>query len=164
MPLNPNSIGQSGEYLVASELCRRDIVATTFSRNMPGFDILAFNNKKNKVFKIQVKTVQTGEWQLNAKHYLIFNQELFDIGIQQIVGITNNHPADYFVFVRQSTGGYGTDHFYILSTKKLQQIIKNNYSAFLQRNNGQRPRNPKTTHIALKDTDLVAYKDNWDFK
>lgn len=32
---------QVGEYLVAAELCRRGFIATTFTGNVPDFDIIA---------------------------------------------------------------------------------------------------------------------------
>lgn len=159
---NFNSIGQSGEYLVASELCRRGFIAATFSRNMPGFDILAFNYQIQEEFRIQVKTIKpTGDWQLDAKNFLRFDLKLFDQGTQKIIGMTNDCSADYFVFVRQGNGGYGTDKFYILSLKQLKQIIKKGYGTFLKRINGKRPKNPKTTHIAIRDIDLEPYKNNW---
>ena len=36
---------QVGEYLVASELCRRDLIATTFTGNVPNYDIVADDGK-----------------------------------------------------------------------------------------------------------------------
>ncbi len=75
--------GQFGEYIVAAKLCRQDFIATTFTRNMPGFDILALNQKTNKSLRIQVKTVRRGQWSLNAKRFLEFDQKKFDKGIQK---------------------------------------------------------------------------------
>ena len=34
-------VGQTGEYLVAAELGRRGLIATTFKGNVPDFDIIA---------------------------------------------------------------------------------------------------------------------------
>jgi len=45
---------QAGEYIVAAELCRRGFFATTFTGNMPDFDILAIDDSGN-LMKIQVK-------------------------------------------------------------------------------------------------------------
>src|SRR3989338_474639 len=115
-----NSIGQTGEYLVASELCRRGIIATTFSRNMPGFDILAFNIRTQNGSRIQVKTKTTGDWQLNAKDFLRFNQKLFEKGIQKVLGVMQGNPADYFIFVKLG-GKYGGDEFYILTSKQIKE-------------------------------------------
>jgi hypothetical protein len=34
-------VGQAGEYLVAAELSRRGLIATTFTGNVPHYDIIA---------------------------------------------------------------------------------------------------------------------------
>ena len=34
-------VGQTGEYLVAAELSRRGLIATTFTGNVPHYDIIA---------------------------------------------------------------------------------------------------------------------------
>jgi hypothetical protein len=34
-------VGQTGEYLVAAELSRRGLIATTFTGNVPNYDIIA---------------------------------------------------------------------------------------------------------------------------
>lgn len=46
---------QVGEYLVSAELCRRGFVATTFTGNIPEFDMLAVNGS-NETIPLQVKT------------------------------------------------------------------------------------------------------------
>src|SRR3989344_4107770 len=94
--------GQFGEYLVASELCRRGFIATTFTRNMPGFDILALDQETQKHLKIKVKTIKPGrgDWQPNAKHFLEFDKDLFETGVQKIIGLNRSNSSDFFVLVR----------------------------------------------------------------
>ena len=60
---------QTGEYLVCAELCRRGYNATSFTGNVPDYDVIAID-KNNKVIQIQVKTIKSGTWQLNARNYL----------------------------------------------------------------------------------------------
>ena len=60
---------QTGEYLVCTELCRRGYIATSFTGSVPEYDVIAID-KNNKVIQIQVKTIKTGTWQLNARNYL----------------------------------------------------------------------------------------------
>jgi hypothetical protein len=78
--------GRCGEHLVCAELLRRDIIATTFSGNMPDFDILTFH------YKIQVKTTkEKGKkdetWPMDARNFLIFDEDLYDkVGKQKIIG------------------------------------------------------------------------------
>ncbi len=49
-------VGQTGDYLVASELSRRGLIATTFTGNVPHYDIIA-SNDKGKHISVQVKNV-----------------------------------------------------------------------------------------------------------
>ena len=165
---NSISVGQVGEYLVASHLCRMGLVATTFTRNMPGFDILALNS--NIQLKIQVKTVRNkGDWQLNASDFLIFDKDLFEKGTQKIVGINNIEKCDFFVFVKLDKDSdlqnksveELRDRFYIVPTKKLKIIIMEIYNNFLIRNDGVRPSNQKSTHTAVKKEVLENFENNW---
>ncbi len=52
-------IKQAGEYLVAAELCRRGFIATTFTGNVPHYDIIAADNQEHDVH-IQVKAIGSG--------------------------------------------------------------------------------------------------------
>ena len=42
---NNKLVGQTGEYLIAAELSRRGYIATTFTGNVPDYDIIASNEK-----------------------------------------------------------------------------------------------------------------------
>ncbi|MEA3343698.1 MAG: hypothetical protein U9Q92_06025 [archaeon] len=153
--------GQFGEYAVAAELCRCGLVATTFTRNMPGFDILALNYSTKKSFRIQVKTVKSGEWSLDAKRFLNFDEELFNNGIQKITNRKNNDETDFFVFVKMDEKG---DKFFILTENEIEEIVYQNYKSFLDKIDGIRPKNPKTTHTAVQEKDIVKFKvkGRWD--
>jgi len=67
-------IKQAGEYLVAAELCRRGFVATTFTGNVPEFDILGITEQSEKTITIQVKTIKKGDWQFDASKFLEISQ------------------------------------------------------------------------------------------
>jgi len=56
-------VGQAGEYLVAAELARRGLIATTFTGNVPDYDIIA-SSENGKCLLIQVKTIRGGSFQL----------------------------------------------------------------------------------------------------
>lgn len=152
--------GQFGEYAVASELCRRGLIATTFTRNMPGFDILALklNKEAIKSFKIQVKTIKSGEWSLDAKTFLEFDENKFEKGIQKIKSKKNLDNTDFFVFVKM-VSVRDKDKFYILKTSDIQQIIYDDYKSFLESIKGKR--NPRTTHIAIKERYIKKFENNW---
>ena len=48
-------VGQAGEYLVASELSRRGLIATIFTGNVPHYDIIASDEKGKVASKDQCK-------------------------------------------------------------------------------------------------------------
>ena len=55
-------VGQTGEYLVAAELSRRGLIATTFTGNVPDYDKIA-SNEGGKHVSIQVKASSGSSWQ-----------------------------------------------------------------------------------------------------
>jgi Holliday junction resolvase-like predicted endonuclease len=59
---NNKLVGQTGEYLVAAELSRLGYIATTFTGNVPDYDIIA-SNKMGKHVSVQVKTSSGSSWQ-----------------------------------------------------------------------------------------------------
>src|SRR5438309_9155054 len=90
-------VKQIGEYLVASELGRLGFVATTFAGNVPIFDILAVNQQL-MTWPIQVKTIRTGDWQLNAEDYIRIRHQ--EDGTQNLLGkkpLTGRSPVCVFI-------------------------------------------------------------------
>jgi len=60
--LSNKLVGQTGEYLVAAELSRRGLIATTFTGNVPDYDIVASDQKGIHV-SVQVKASRSSCWQ-----------------------------------------------------------------------------------------------------
>ena len=60
------------EYLVCAEFCRGGLLATTFTGNVPEFDILA-TDKDLQTIPIQVKGNAKGDWILRANPFLNIN-------------------------------------------------------------------------------------------
>jgi hypothetical protein len=71
---------QAGEYIVAAELSRRGFVATTFTGNVPAYDIVAVDDQGGHAL-VQVKAIAGESWQFNVKH---FSDVVFE-GPKQIV-------------------------------------------------------------------------------
>ena len=132
------STGQAGEYLVAAEICRRGFIASTFTGNVPDYDIVAVN-ENGKILPIQVKAIRGKSWQFNAGKFLDIELK----GTQQTVRKSLNEPIKdlicVFVILRQ----YGDDEFFIFTWKDLRSIIKKNYPS-----PRVRPKNPKSLHCA----------------
>lgn len=149
---------QIGEYLVAAELCRRGFIATTFTGNVPDFDILAIDAQYTTV-PIQVKTIRGVSWQFDARSFLEI--EIHNNERQEVTGKTNLPCPDLLcIFVRLVR--QGQDEFYIFRIRDLQDIIDRMYRGFLESKGGVRPRNPRSTHTAVWPKQLAQFRDNWD--
>lgn len=149
--------GQVGEYLVTSQLCRMGFIATTFTRNVPYFDILAIGEDQ-KTRPIQVKSITGDTWQFNATAYLDID---CSAGIQKVNGKTKLENCE-LICVLVKLVELGKDEFYILKIKDLQDIICNQYTAYLKQHNGRRPKKQDSTHTAVHVKQLSKYRDNWD--
>jgi hypothetical protein len=148
---------QIGEYLVSAELCRRGLISTTFTGNVPSFDVLAINEKL-KPIPIQVKTITRGSWQFDGKTFLEIS---ISNGTQKVKGkISLPNPDLICVFVRLK--GQNQDEFYICRMRDLQEIIYRNYTTWLDKNKGRRPKNPNSTHCTVSPDDLKDYKNKWE--
>lgn len=147
---------QVGEYLASAELCRRGLISTTFTGNVPEFDILAINERQETI-PIQVKTIKGGSWQFNARYFMNIN---INNGIQIIKGKTKL-PSPGLICILVKLIGQGKDDFYIIKMEDLQNILFESYNKWLKSKNFKRPRNPESTHCAISSSELSGYKDNW---
>jgi hypothetical protein len=109
----------AGEHLVAAELCRRGMLATTFAGNLPGHHILAARNSGKSV-PIQVKSILNGGYQIGDARSFVkikFNGEH-----QKITGrVKLPRSNTLYVFVR--LGNTSKDRFYICRARDVQYII-----------------------------------------
>ncbi len=155
-------VGQVGEFLVCAELGRRGLAATPFSGNMPGFDVVAMNEGMQAA-PIQVKTARGGSWQFDAQHWMQI--ELDEAKeTQTVLGPTPlADPSLMFVFVwiparaeEQSVG------FFILSAEELQKLVSKAHESWLDRHGGKRPRQWRSTHVAIDQNLLMEHRGRWD--
>jgi Holliday junction resolvase-like predicted endonuclease len=82
-------VGQTGEYLVAAELSRCGLIATTFTGNVPHYDIIASDERERHV-SVQVKTIRAGTWQF--ADVAQFSELTFQ-GRPQIIGKAKHCPV-----------------------------------------------------------------------
>ena len=148
---------QIGEYLVAAELCRRGLIATTFTGNVPEFDILAINDKYETI-PVQVKAIRGSSWQFDARRYIEIEIEN---GVQKVTGKTKP-PYKNLIHVFVKLKGQGQDEFFIFGIEDLQDIIYRHYQENLKKQQGRRPKNPESTHAAIGPKDLIQFKDKWE--
>lgn len=151
-------VGQTGEYLVAAELSRRGLIATTFTGNVPHFDIIASDEIGRNV-SVQVKTIAGSSWQFaNITQYC----EISFFGDQQKVGGYKPCPIQRLVYVFVKLDSDGNDRFYILTWEKVQEILVKAHTAFLNKHGGVRPKQPRSLHCAISEGHLNEYRDKWE--
>jgi len=159
-------IKQVGEYLVAAELCRRELIATSFTGNVPVFDILAINNDR-KMKTIQVKATSTNSgWNLDASDFLDFEPSTNES--QHIKGV-RCLPNLETIFCFVKLGSFGQDNitpdgdeFYLIPVVELQKIIERNYSRYLTKVNYIRTKNSESYHLKIKRDEISDFRENWD--
>ncbi len=141
---------QAGEYLVASKLCRKGILATTFTGNVPLFDILALC-EGGRAFTVQVKAIRGASWQFNIRSFLKIEVE---DGKQVNKGRTQQTPRDLIcVFVKLNENQ--DDQFYVFTWGDLQDYFSDNYEC------RQPPKKIDSFHCAVWPEELEKYRDNW---
>ena len=150
---------QVGEYLVAAELCRLQFTATTFTGNVPDYDIVAISEGGESSL-IQVKAIRGGSWQISdARAFLRIEQK----GKTQVPGrrTTPKYPNLIYVFVLLGEE-YGKDRFFVLTWVELQQLVAKHYRSNIKRLGGVRPRRHDSYHSAIGPDQLAKYEGRWD--
>tara|TARA_R110002073_G_scaffold232982_2_gene394092 strand:+ start:339 stop:836 length:498 start_codon:yes stop_codon:yes gene_type:complete len=149
--------GQIGENLVVAELGRRGIVATTFAGNVPEIDILAYRNGKS--LPVQVKSWRSGTLHFDAAKFLAIR---FEGNVQIVEGpLVPPDPNLTFIFVRIGEA-LKSDRFFMVPLHTLQSIMERNHTEYLRKHGGVRPKNPMSTHTAVRLVDIVEYEGCWD--
>jgi len=149
-------VGQTGEYLVAAELSRQGLIATTFTGNVPDYDIIA-SDAQGRHVSVQVKASQGNSWHLDFARFCNVRFQ----GKRQIVGSGKKCPVRRLVVVFVSIDVNRADRFYICTWQCLRGLLIKGHKAFLKRNHGIRPRNPTSMHSAILEKTLQPYLDKW---
>jgi hypothetical protein len=154
-----------GNYLVAAKLTRNGLLVSFAPTNAQHVDLLA-TNKSLKTVPLQLKTIRRGTWQIDARNFLEISFTPVGKNASRFrQTITGKHelanPDMPYVFVRLGAGPEG-DEFYVCLAKRVQRIITQKYSDWLELHDGVRPKNSKSTHCGLRNDDLQPFRDNWD--
>jgi hypothetical protein len=151
---------QTGEYLVAAELSRRGYIATTFTGNVPHYDIVSVDEAGGHVL-VQVKAIAGSSWQFNVDRFAPIT---FD-GPRQIVGRRMREPYSGLVCVLvqlRPIGSATPDHFFVLPWRDLCRIVVTGHTRYLQGHGGIRPRKPTSLHTALSVDQIKKWENRWD--
>ncbi len=151
---------QTGEYLVAAELSRRGYIATTFTGNVPFYDIVAVDDSGGHVL-VQVKAIAGRAWQFNINSFV---QITFD-GKRQILGdeVAEPYSGLVCVLVQLAAAGSGrADRFFVLPWRELCRAMVAGYRVYLENHGGIRPKKPESLHCALLPSDIAGWENRWD--
>jgi hypothetical protein len=151
-------VGQTGEYLVAAELSRRGLIATTFTGNVPHYDIIA-SDEAGRHVSVQVKASRGPSWQFgNITQYcdITFDDK------RQVVGRRRACPVRRLIITFVKIEDDGNDRFYILPWQDLRDLLVEHHESFLARHNGTRPKKWNSLHSAIAENALEPYHDKWD--
>lgn len=151
-------VGQTGEYLVAAELSRRGLISTTFTGNVPHYDIIA-SDESGRHVSVQVKTSRNQSWQFSdvTKYFRITFR-----GKRQIIGRRGKAPVRGLIVVFVIIKKTSADRYYILPWLNLQKILFKHHKKYLNRLKGIRPKKWDSLHAAIRESDISAYRDNWE--
>lgn len=152
-------VGQTGEYLVAAELSRRGLIATTFTGNVPHYDIIA-SDKDGKHVLVQVKASRGLSWRL-GQITKAFCDISFD-GKRQIVGRPKPCPVQGLVVVLVAIGTNRQDQYYILTWRKLRDLVIKDYKAYLAKRDGMRAVKWNSLDCSIKEKHVKTHKDKWE--
>jgi hypothetical protein len=149
--------GAVGEFLVAAELCRRNLLATPFAGNVPHYDVIASGERGGHV-AIQVKAINGGSWQFDIRQFL--NIE-FD-GQRQVLGEPKPEPYPGLTFVLVALGANGErDRFFVLTWTELRDALVADYRNYLAKHGGIRPKAPDSHHCALSIRLIERFEGKW---
>lgn len=153
--------GQIGEYLVCAELGKRGFIATSFTGNVPEFDLIVANDEL-KTIPVQVKTSRGDNWPTSADLWI--NIEIDETNKQQLDrgDATISNPELVYVCVALAEHDTNEkDRFFILRKKDLQIICSNNYRNWMRTIDWKRPKNYKSLDNRYGIDDLLPYENNW---
>jgi hypothetical protein len=147
---------QLGEYLVAAEVCRRGFIATTFTGNVPHYDIIASNSTGGHQ-AIQVKAILQNSWQFDIRDFVEVQLD----GRRQIMGRPTKAPYPNLICVFVRLRSYGTDEFFIMTWEDLQKVAIAHHREFLARHGGIRPKKHDSFHAAIGVARMADFRDRW---
>ncbi len=154
--------GQIGEFLVCAELGKRGFIATSFTGNVPEFDLIAADHSL-KTVPIQVKTSRGDNWPTRADLWI--NIEIDD-DLEKQIDLGNSeitHPELIYVCVKLAPPDSSErDRFFILKKKDLQLICAKNYREWMDGLDWKRPRNHKSLDNRYYLNNLEPHENKWN--
>jgi hypothetical protein len=139
---------QAGEHFVAAEVNRRGAVATAFSANMLGIDIIAFDGTRSREVYIQVKTKTDSRF--------VWHMQVPDERLPE-----PKDEREFYVFVDLGTGAHAVPGYWIAPRSWVQNMIYDHKQAWLKKR-GSSARHVDSKHSGIKTEQLEKWKERWD--
>jgi hypothetical protein len=150
--------GAVGEFLVAAELCRRNLLATPFAGIVPHYDIIA-SGERGGHLAIQVKAINGSKWQFDIQQFLNIQ---FD-GQRQLIGEPKPEPYPGLRCILVALDKSGNrDRFFILTWLQLRDLLVAEYRQYLAKHGGIRPKKPDSYHSALSVKEVEDFEGQWE--
>lgn len=152
--------GQIGEHLACAELGRRGYIATSFSGNVPEFDLLIANENLQTI-PIQVKTLTEGNWTTKITDWIDIiiddnEKKQIDNGNKKI-----DNPDLIYICIMLKNKSSDKDRFFILTKKDLQTICTKSYRKWMDSKGWKRPNNYKSIDCKYGIEDIRDFENNW---
>lgn len=154
--------GQVGEFLVCAELGRRGFIATSFTGNVPEFDLIVADGSL-KTLPVQVKTSRGHSWPTTASKWIDITID--EEGQRQVDHGNSDIPHPDLIYVCVLLAAPESDYsdrYFILLKRDLQIICARNYRGWMSKHNWRRPKNFRSLDNRYYVVDLEPFEDNWD--
>lgn len=170
--LSNKAVGQAGEFAVCAQLGKLGLVATPFSGNVPYFDVLV-TDENLRTLPIQVKaSFGSDNWNASPA------TEWIDIKFEELKEHHKSgkpkfkqtilrakeikHSDLIYVYIWLSPEAGLRDRYFVLTKKDIQDMVIDNYEAYLKKFRGERPVNSKSVDCRVYLSKLKAYEDRWE--
>ena len=148
------------EHLVCAELARRKLIATTFTHNVPKFDVLVADEDCRTV-PLQIKATTSESWRTSADIWV--NITLNNANETQVIGSDKSLMTPELIWVCVAVAApEGRDRYFILTARDVQKICIANHRQLLEKCSGHRPKNWKSLDCWWDTADLKSFENNWD--
>jgi hypothetical protein len=153
--------GQIGEYLACAQLGKRGFIATSFTGNVPEFDLI-ITNEELKTIPIQVKTTRGTKWPTRADNWIEIEidhkeKKQIDKGNKII-----KNPGLIYICISLAESDKENDRYFILTKQELQEICARNYREWMRKHDWKRPVNYESLDNRYSIDDLLPFENNWD--
>lgn len=150
---------QTGEYLACAEFGRRGFIATTFTGNVPEYDLLICDDTLQTI-PIQVKTSRGNTWPSRADLWL--HIEIDEATKKQVNRgpKTIEHPDLIYICIALGKTS-AEDRFFICQKSDIQNACISSYTRWMDPKGWVRPVNHESLDNRYGVEDLLQFENNW---